>query len=204
VLRAWDRTRLALAEQARRSGDAATAVAQIEAALVPPPTLGEARHPLANPARLLLALGDAASALDPERAADAWRRAAAAVGDFTEMSPQTYSENSYFSVLAARRLGEDAFAERLVAGLAEHVNRLAATPATVDYFATSLPVLLLFDDDPQHRRDLTVSLIRAQLAVLAGDLTEARRLLDTVLAADPSHELALDLDRGLQPTGSMT
>ena len=204
VLRAWDRTRLALGERARHAGDPETAVAQVEAALAPPPALGEARHPLANPARLLLALGDAASTLDPERAADAWRRAADAVGDFTEMSPQTYSENTYFSVLAARRLGDDAFAERLVAGLTEHAARLAETPATIDYFATSLPALMLFDDDPQHRRDLTVSLIRAQLAVLVGDLTEARGLLDTVLAADPSHELALDLDRGLQPTGSMS
>ncbi|GAA3618543.1 DUF5107 domain-containing protein [Microlunatus ginsengisoli] len=204
VLRAWDRTRLALAGQARQGGDPALAVAQLEAALDPPASLGEARHPLANPARLWLALGDAAAATDPARAAMAWREAASAVGDFAEMSPQAYSENTFYSVLAARRLGDDDFADRLVDGLTDHVDLLAETPATVDYFATSLPALMLFDDDVQHRRDLAVGLLRAQLAFLAGDATGSRTQLDAVLAVDPSNELALDLSHQIQPTGSMS
>ena len=36
-----------------------------------------------------------------------WRAAAEARGDFADMAPQAYSENTYFSVLAARRLGDD-------------------------------------------------------------------------------------------------
>jgi hypothetical protein len=61
---------------------------------------------------------------------------------------------------------------------------------------------MLFDDDPQRSRDLTVSLLRAQLALLSGEPAEARRHLDDVLAGDPGHELALDLSRSLQPLGS--
>jgi tetratricopeptide (TPR) repeat protein len=197
ALRAWERTHLALAEQALASGDPDPAVAYARSALETPASLGEARHPLANPAQLFLTLGTALEAAgDPDGAARHWRHAAEARGDFAAMAPQPYSENTYYSVLAARRLGEADYAEELVAGLADHTERLARTPARIDYFATSLPALLLFEDDLQHRQDLTVLLLRAQLALLGDDAT-ARHHLDAVLAADPSHELALDLARTL-------
>ena len=204
VLRAWERARLALADQALRAGDADAAVAHAEAALSTPDSLGEARHPLANPAQLLLTLGTALeAAADHERAERCWREAATARGDFNEMSPLAFSENTYFSALAARRLGEMAYADELTAGLAEYVELLARTPATIDYFATSLPALMLFDDDPQRQRDLTIELLRAQLALLAGDTVTARRHLDAVMEADPSHELAGDLVHHLELAGSL-
>ena len=204
VLRAWERVRLALADQALRAGDAEAAVAHAEAALSTPDSLGEARHPLANPARLLLTWGTALeAAADHERAERCWREAAAARGDFNDMSPLAFSENTYFSALAARLLGEMAYADELTAGLAEYVELLARTPATIDYFATSLPALMLFDDDPQRQRDLTIELLRAQLALLAGDTVTARRHLDAVLEADPSHELAGDLVHHLELAGSL-
>ena len=120
------------------------------------------------------------------------------------MSPQAYSENTYFSVLAARRLGESGYADQLVPGLTDYTDQLADTAAKIDYFATSLPSLLLFDDDPQRRQDLQAELLRAQLCVLAGDNDAARRRLDTVLVADPSHELGHDLIHHLQPSGSLS
>jgi tetratricopeptide (TPR) repeat protein len=204
VLRAWERTQLALADRARQAGDVTTAVVHAQAALRTPEALGEARHPLANPAELMLALGNAFEAADDhEAAARCWREAAAAHGDFSEMSPQPYSENTYFSVLAARRLGQAAYADELVAGLAAYLAWLAQTPAGIDYFATSLPAMLLFDDDPQRRRVLTVELLRAQLALLQGDPTPAKRHLDAVLADDPGHELALDLTHRLETSRSM-
>ena len=194
VLRAWERTQLSLAEAALGSGDPTAAVNHARSALDTPESLGEARHPLANPAQLLLALGNALEAdNDPEGAARCWRRAAEARGDFNEMTPRSYSENTYYSVLAAQRLAEMAYAEELMTGLAAHTELLARTPAKIDFFATSLPALLLFDDDPQQRQDLLVELLRAQFALLAGNHAGALRHLNTVLGADPSHELALDL-----------
>jgi tetratricopeptide (TPR) repeat protein len=205
VLRAWERTQLSLAEAALQSGDATAAVNHARSALETPESLGEARHPLANPAQLLLVLGTALEAdNDPDGAVRCWREAAEARGDFSEMSPRSYSENTYYSVLAARRLGETEYADEVVTGLAAHAELLARTPAKIDYFATSLPALLLFDDDPQARQDLAVELLRAQLALLAGDRAGARRHLDTVLDADPSHELALDFVRGLEHTRSLS
>src|SRR4029450_7137546 len=133
----------------------------------------------------------------PAAAARRWRVPPEARGHFSEMSPRPYSENTYYSVLAARRLGEMEYADDVVTGLAAHAELLDRTPAKIDYFATSLPALLLFDDDPQRRQNLVVELLRAQLALLAGDRAGARSHLDTVLGADPSQELGLDLARRL-------
>ena len=203
VLRAWERAQAAVGRDG--AGDPAAAVDAALAALDPPPSLGEARHPLANPARLQLTLGDALHVAGRvDQAQTAWRAAAAAVGDFSAMSPQAYSENTYFSVLAARRLGDTTVVDQLTTGLASHIEQLAQTPATIDYFATSLPSLLLFDDDPQRRQELQVQVLRAQLALLRDDSTTASELLGVVLVADPSHELALDLLPTVQPTRSLS
>lgn len=167
VLRAWERTQLALSER-DLVRDPPAALAHAEAALAVPAHLGEERHPLANRAPLLLAVGLAAQACGDEGyARRCWREAADAVGDFTAMAPRAYSENTYASVLAARALGDDDLARTLTDGLAEHVRELAATPAETDYFATSLPTVLLFEDDPQRRADQALERLREQLDVLA-------------------------------------
>ena len=115
MLRAWERIQLSLAEAALRAGDATAAVNHARSALETPESLGEARHPLANPAQVLLVLGTALEAgNDPEGAARCWREAAEARGDFSEMSPRSHSENTYYSVLATRRLGEMEYADDLV------------------------------------------------------------------------------------------
>ncbi|MCV2395898.1 DUF5107 domain-containing protein [Actinotalea sp. M2MS4P-6] len=195
VLGAWDEACLARARAALAGGDAASALAAVEEALVPPLTLGEGRHLLANNSHLLLALGDARAASgDLDGAREAWSRAAAFSGDFQEMATTPYSEMTYYSVLAARRAGDDATADRLVAGLAEHVARLADTPATIDYFATSLPTLLLFTEDLDARRAITVLVLRAQLGDLTAE-TATDELLDEALRRDPGHLRALDLRR---------
>jgi tetratricopeptide (TPR) repeat protein len=202
VLLAWEQTRLTLARAALAAGQApdaktrtapttgwaAEAEAHVCAALGPPEALGEARHPLANCADLLLVLGDArALAGDAEAARRAWTRAATADGDFQEMSTRPYSEMTYFSALAWRRLGEEERAVRLVEGLEAYVTELRNSPARVDYFATSLPTMLLFTDDPQARRDTTVEFLAAQAAALRGRREEARARIANVLARDPNH-----------------
>ena len=203
VLQCWERTQLGLAQAALTAGDAASAVGHLAEALDPPPFLGETRHPLASPAHVLLALGDASDAAgDDSSARRAWQAAAAAGGDFTRMSPTAYSENTYFSVLAARRAGDQDRAATLVLGLTDHARSLRETPAGIDFFATSLPALLLFHDDPQRQQDINLGVIEAELACLAGDLGAAVAKLEGVLTDDPSHALALDLIKSLNTVGS--
>ncbi|GAB3088023.1 DUF5107 domain-containing protein [Isoptericola nanjingensis] len=167
VLAAWDAAHLALGRQALADGDAGTARAHAIAALAPPTTLGEARHPLANTADVHLLLGDALAALGRhDDARDAWSTAAHQQGDFEGMAVQEFSERTAASVLALRRLGRDEEARRLRDGLARYVEEEAGRHATLDYFATSLPTMLLFTRDVQQDHDDRVRALHDQLAAL--------------------------------------
>jgi tetratricopeptide (TPR) repeat protein len=159
VLAAWDESLKALAE-----ADAGNAVEYLEAALAPPATIGEARHPLANAADLYCLLGDAlAAAGQDEQAGVAWRTAAAFTGDFVGMSEQAFSAKTPYSIRALRALGRQGEADLVASRFAAWVEAFAATPARVDYFATSLPSMLLFHDDLQETRDRDVTALRAQV-----------------------------------------
>ncbi len=191
VLGAWEDACLAAAFE---TTDAAEAVALARAALVPPANLGEARHPLANTARLELALGDALEAQgDHDEAVAAWRRASTAQGDFVAMATTPYSERSMFSALAFRRLGQDAEAVALATAMRDWAERTRGEPAGIDYFATSLPSLLLFNEDLTRRHELTCDLLVAQASYVLGEYATARDLVGSVQAADPADPSASQL-----------
>ncbi|MFC8799714.1 DUF5107 domain-containing protein [Promicromonospora sp. NPDC057138] len=189
ALLAWDRAHAHLALDALADARPRDAVGHLRAALAPPRSLGEARHPLASTAYLHLLLGDALAAAggdgdgDGATAADAWRTAAAQRGDFVEMSTQEHGEQTFWTVLALRRTGRHAAAEELTASLRAYRDRYAAEVPRVDYFATSLPDLLLFEEDPLRARDRRVLFLDAQLALLADDTAAAELLRRPELAA---------------------
>lgn len=194
VLAAWEDAHLAAARQALDAGDAEAAVEHATSSLHPPASLGEARHPLANTAHLHLVLGDAlAAAGDDASARGAWEIAAAQQGDFRSMQVQAYSERTADSVVALRRLGRSDEAARLRDGLARYVDAQAGAQARIDYFATSLPTMLLFTQDVQHEHDTRVAVLRAQLARLDGDVAAAASLAADVLVTSPlsTHARAL-------------
>jgi hypothetical protein len=94
-----------LAEQALARGDAAVAVAHVEAALNPPGSLGETRQPLADPARLSLAMGIAWTRREiTTTRSGTGGEAAASRGGFAEMSPPDFSENIINQLEAAGSL----------------------------------------------------------------------------------------------------
>jgi tetratricopeptide (TPR) repeat protein len=191
TLDAWEQAHLGLAADALRAGDAATALDHVQAAFVAPANLGEDRHPLANTAHLNLALGDALHAAGREEDARvAWEAAAAAEGDFVAMATTEFSERSAASITALQRLGRETDALRLADRLAQWAKDHRDQPATIDYFATSLPTLLLFHENLQTRQQLTCDVMTAQAALAAGRPDEASRLLADVLAADPSEPFA--------------
>lgn len=188
------RMQLALGRRALARGEATVAIAQFERALKPPENLGEARHLLANDSDVRFWLGEAyATAGRREEAVASWRRAAAARGDFQEMSVRAFSEMTYYSALALERLGERTAARRLLRELGRYARELGKTPAKIDYFATSLPTMLLFDDDLTSRQHTSARFLLAQAELGLGRKAEARRLLKQVLRRDPSHAAAADL-----------
>lgn len=192
------RAHLALGRLALARGNPTSARDHFTAALIAPANLGEAKHLLANQSDILYWLGCACGALGQNAAARKhWLAAANFKGDFQEMSVRAFSEMTYFSALAWLRLERRTAGRKLLADLLAYARRLAKTPAKIDYFATSLPTMLLFADDLQRRQETSALFLQAQAHLGLGRKAQARQLLQTVLRRDPNHALAADHLEGL-------
>jgi hypothetical protein len=77
--------------------------------------------------------------------------------------------------------------------LLAYARKLQKAEARIDYFATSLPAMLLFDDDLQFRQETTALFLQAQAQLGLGRKAGAASLLRKVLRRDPNHALAADL-----------
>jgi tetratricopeptide (TPR) repeat protein len=199
VLAQFVRTQLALGREALANDDAKRACEVIEAALHPPENLGEAWHLLANRSNVYYWLGVAHEAREDHSSARAWwTKAAESSGDFQEMSVRAFSEMTYYSALALKQVGRPAEAKRLARDLLRYAKKLARTEARIDYFATSLPAMLLFHDDLSKRNAITALFLEAQAALALGMKRRGQRLLHRVLQLDPSHANAADLSSELQ------
>jgi len=190
----WVRSRLALGRAALTGDDPVRAAEHFRAALTAPLNLGEAKHLLANQSDIHFWLGCAlAEGGEAPAARLHWQTAATFKGDFQEMSVRAFSEMTFYSALACEKLGERARAKQLFRDLLTYARQLQQTPAKIDYFATSLPTMLLFDDDLQRRQETTAWFLQAQAQLGLGKKSRARTLLATVLKRDPNHALAADL-----------
>jgi tetratricopeptide (TPR) repeat protein len=190
------RARLARGRAALDGGNPAAAREQFEAALSAPPNLGEAKHLLANQSDIHYWLGRALSESgDRKRAREHWKRAATFKGDFQEMSVRLFSEMTYYSALAWEALGSAVKAGKLLNELLAYGKKLQGSRASVDYFATSLPTMLLFNDDLQARQETAALFLQAQAHLGLGRKKQAKRLLEQVLKRDPNHAAAGDLAR---------
>jgi tetratricopeptide (TPR) repeat protein len=188
------RTHLALGRRALQAGQASEAVRSFEAALDAPDNLGEAKHPLANQSDVFYWLGVALEADGrSEQACDAWERAAAHRGDFQLMRVTSFSELSFYNALALNRLRRTKEADDLLRGVLAFAGTLRNEEPKIDYFATSLPQMLLFEDDARKRNSVRADFLEAQARIGLGDLHAGRALLDRVLSADPNHAHAVDL-----------
>lgn len=190
----WVRSHLALGRAALTSGGYAEATEHFRAALTAPLNLGEAKHLLANQSDIHYWLGCALAAKgDPKQARVHWLAAATFKGDFQEMSIRAFSEMTYYSARSLEKLGQRVKANQLLRDLLVYARKLAKTEAKIDYFATSLPTMLIFDDDLQRRQETTALFLQTQAHLGLGKKAQARKLLATVLKRDPNHALAADL-----------
>ena len=188
------RANLLLGHRALARGDAAKARHFFESALLCPENLGEATHPLANQSDVFFLLGNAFEAAgDRSSAQTFWHRAAQQTGDFQDMHVSSFSEMTYYSALSLRKLNRHAEAETLLRELLAYADGLRQQTATIDYFATSLPAMLLFNDDLQKRNTITSTFLQAQARLALGDKPKARELLHEVILLDQNHAHAADL-----------
>jgi tetratricopeptide (TPR) repeat protein len=194
VLSEYVRAQLLLGRDLLAAGDVSGAVACFEAADHPPQSLREVRHLLANSSNIQFWLGEAWSAAgDRARAAQHWHNAERQRGDFQQMQVRTPSEMTYWSAMALRRLGREHEAAALFAQILAYAEALEKQTLKIDYFATSLPTMLLFDEDLGKRQRINAAFLRAQALRGLGREAEARTALDEVLRLDRPHAAARDL-----------
>jgi len=82
--------------------------------------------------------------------------------------------------------------------LAEFAKSLLATEPKIDYFATSLPNLLLYDDDLVKRNSVESLLLSALARHGLGDRTTAIQQLKLLLVEDQNHLLAIEMLHWIQ------
>ena len=148
VLRQYTSAHLLLGQQALETGDAAVALQHFELAMQPPENLAEAYHLLQAKADVSYWTGKALRALGREAEAVVHFEASAnEAGDFQAMAVTEHSELSYFRGLSLIELGREAEAQALFEAFRAFAEGELQGTATIDYFATSLPLLLVFEED---------------------------------------------------------
>lgn len=187
-------THLALGKKAFRQNDFEVSHKHFAEALTSPPNLGEAKHLLVNQSDIYYWLGVVFDALgENEKAKQNWLRSANFKGDFQEMSVRSFSEMTYFSALSLQKLEQKEEAKKLLQDLLKYAKKLQKTTAKIDYFATSLPTMLLFEDDIQYRQETTAIFLQSQALLGLGKTNKAKKLSEVVIERDPNHVLAFDL-----------
>jgi hypothetical protein len=122
-----------------------------------------------------------------------YRRSAKQRADFKAMSVQPISDMTYWSGLSMQRLGEVREAKEMFEAMLAYGQALERQPAKIDYFATSLPTLLLFNDDLDKRQAVYARLLQAAALRGLGRNSESKSHLQWILTSDPDCLLAIEL-----------
>jgi hypothetical protein len=198
VLRQYAAACLRLGQRELEAGSHEEALRRFTMALQPPESLGEAPHLLQARADVHYWLGRAHRAAGREdEARRFFEMSASEVADFSEMAVTAHSPLSYHRGLALRELGRETEARALFADLKRFASERLGRPARIDYFATSLPNLLVFEEDLQARRDAEQHLLIALACHGLGEAAEATTHLRQMLEFTNCDPHALDLLRAL-------
>lgn len=159
----FDRARCDVA-RALMADDPASAAALLLEGVRVPEGLGEGRHPADPIAERWVLRGDALALIgDDVGARESWTRAVEG-GGLLAVAPRTPDERTAWIGTALERLGRHDEAERVWRALEERADELEHGPDIVDYFATSLPELLLFPPGTAERRTRQAAQLRALAA----------------------------------------
>jgi tetratricopeptide (TPR) repeat protein len=191
VTRQWAVAHRELARAALRAGAADRAVDLVRVAMTYPPGLGEGKHLLMPEHELQLLLARALEAAGRPGEARPWREMAAQPqGD----PAAPVGDAPYWRALALRELGDEPGATALLRGLRTAAARQSRAEVRIPFFATSLPTLLLFDDDLSLRAHQEARYLDGLAAMGQGRVRAARARFRALLEERPDHlESALRL-----------
>jgi tetratricopeptide (TPR) repeat protein len=198
VLAQYRIAQIGIGRKALDSGKPAAALENFKAASQPPPNLGEEFHYLQARSDLNYWKGQALQMLGRQEEAKACYEASASEAqDFKEMAVTSYSAFTYYRGLSLRALGRESEADQLFTSLRERGRELQQLPGTIEYFATSLPNMLVFEEDLTQRNRLEGQFLEGLALLARGDSTAAKTLFSQVLQSDASHYPATDQLRSI-------
>jgi tetratricopeptide (TPR) repeat protein len=180
----WIEANLGLARAALTESRSAEAAELVSAARLYPANLGEGKHLLTAENALDVLMGRACRASGQEAEARDWFRRGAAVQGDPHSAP---GEPTYWRAIASRELGDEDTATALLNELLRAARRAARAEVRIDYFATSLPTFLIFEDDLNHRNRTEMRFLQGLALAGLGRVRAARAAFKSVLTANVSH-----------------
>lgn len=172
---------LLLGRECLEAGKAKEALCHFEAAQRYPHNLGEGKHLLTPENHIHYYCGLAKEKLGDLNGAQAHFQQALAGPS------RSYSPTTYYSALALKKLGfQDTCAAKL-RELLDYTQRQMNVEVAIDYFATSLPHFLIFEDDLQKRNQIDCTFLAGLAHLGLGDVVQARKAFQEVLALDINH-----------------
>lgn len=188
VLRQFTHACLKLGEMALKEGDAKTALNYFETSFDTPDNLGEKYHPLQAVAHINYWKGKAFKALGKtEEANNHFVLSTEEEGDFIDSTVSAYSELSYYSALSLQELGKTEEAEQLFTDVKVFAKDKLKEEVKINYFATSLPLLLVFEDDMEKRNECDSKYLIALSETGKGNVKDACALFQEILDANSMH-----------------
>ena len=170
-----------------------------------PDNLGEKYHPLQAKAHLKYWQGKALKALGKIEEAEAClKQSATEQGDFVDMAVSDYSEQSYYSALSLIELGKTEEATTLLNDIRTYAENKLNEIVKIDYFATSLPLLLVFEEDLQRRNKWENKYLIGLVELALGNKGKALNTFNEVLSLNAMHIEAKELVEKLTLHKSLT
>ena len=160
--------------------DFSEALEHFNAARVYPQNLGEGKHLLTQELDLDYFSGVTQRELgSDEMARNSFLSAA-------ESEPAT-AWMGYYKALALRSLGRPSAAGELLQEIKERLEAERKIEPGIDYFATSLPNFLVFEDDLTFRKEIECTFTEALVELGLGNDLDAAKNLQRVVDKDPNH-----------------
>lgn len=166
------------------------AIALLNLALVYPDNLGEGKISGAQENDIYYWLGCACDQQgDPVKAHQYWEMAAVGLD---EPAPAIYYNDQqpdkiYYQGLALQKLGKTAAATEKFQKLIDYAKVHENDHIRIDFFAVSLPDLMIFDDDLDTKNKIHCYYLAGLGHLGLGDCTEAKQYFDQVIEMDPGH-----------------
>lgn len=183
-----------LAKKCIKNGLFNDAIEHLKATSTYPHNLGEGKLSGALENDIHYWMGNTYEAMgDFELANQFWRNASE--GDAVPEAAMYYNDQSpdkiFYQGMALNKLNREEEARERFGNLLRYGLENMQVPFKMDYFAVSLPDLLIFEEDLQKRHELFCTYLIGLGHLGLGDFIEAKEAFNTVLADDNYHSGAL-------------